>query len=168
MAHCDDCLFIKFYVEEEYLKAGYQKANDPVYKDSCVEMFIAFERGGGYYNFEFNCIGTCLLGYGSGRENRTLLSESTIGQIEYFSNLYKGYDSATKKAGWELTVKIPVSVFCKHVIKTLSGKSCLGNFYKCGDDLPVPHYLSWNPIQTPEPDFHRPEYFGKVLFEVSS
>ena len=35
---------------------------------------------------------------------------------------------------------------------------------KCGDDLTVPHFLSWNPIKTEKPDFHRPEFFGTVKF----
>ena len=39
------------------------------------------------------------------------------------------------------------------------------NFYKCGDKQVEPHYLSWNPVLTDNPDFHRPEYFGKVIFE---
>ena len=38
----------------------------------------------------------------------------------------------------------------------------LGNFYKCGDATEMPHYLSWNPIQTERPDFHRPEFFGEL------
>ena len=39
------------------------------------------------------------------------------------------------------------------------------NLYKCGDSLARPHYLSWQPVATPHPDFHRPEFFKPVLFE---
>jgi hypothetical protein len=46
----------------------------------------------------------------------------------------------------------------------LAGVECRGNIYKCGDALPVPHYVSWRPIDTPDPDFHRPEYFGQIVF----
>ncbi|MBT5542155.1 MAG: hypothetical protein HOK34_04920, partial [Gammaproteobacteria bacterium] len=28
-----------------------------------------------------------------------------------------------------------------------------------------PHYLTWNPVETSNPDFHRPEFFGKLIFE---
>ena len=38
------------------------------------------------------------------------------------------------------------------------------NVYKCGDLLPVPHFISWNPITTESPDFHRPEFFGQMRF----
>ncbi|MDE6137165.1 MAG: hypothetical protein K2F97_06800, partial [Muribaculaceae bacterium] len=40
-----------------------------------------------------------------------------------------------------------------------------GNFYKCASATSQPHYLSWNPIDTPEPDFHRPEFFGKLILQ---
>jgi hypothetical protein len=36
------------------------------------------------------------------------------------------------------------------------------NFYKCGDKCMHPHYLSWSPIGLPEPNFHCPEFFGKI------
>ena len=40
-----------------------------------------------------------------------------------------------------------------------------GNVYKCGDMLPHPHFLSFFPINLPKPDFHRPDFFGDVVFE---
>ena len=40
-----------------------------------------------------------------------------------------------------------------------------GNFYKCGDLTATPHWGSWNPVGTGAPDFHRPEYFGKMPLE---
>ncbi|MBC7416687.1 MAG: hypothetical protein H7325_00845, partial [Pedobacter sp.] len=37
---------------------------------------------------------------------------------------------------------------------------------KCGDDLPKPHYLSWNPItNVAEPNFHLPEFFANAIFQ---
>ena len=40
-----------------------------------------------------------------------------------------------------------------------------GNFYKCDESL-HPHFGSWNPIEAPAPDFHRPECFGKLMLEA--
>ncbi|MBK6284429.1 MAG: hypothetical protein IPF54_18980 [Draconibacterium sp.] len=28
-----------------------------------------------------------------------------------------------------------------------------------------PHFVTWNPIGTENPDYHCPQYFGKVQFE---
>jgi len=40
--------------------------------------------------------------------------------------------------------------------------SMMANFYKCGDGLSKPHYLSWKPIVAEKPDFHRPEFFSTI------
>jgi hypothetical protein len=40
-----------------------------------------------------------------------------------------------------------------------------GNFYKCGDELGVPHFVSWTKIKTDSPAFHMPEFFGGLEFE---
>ena len=37
------------------------------------------------------------------------------------------------------------------------------NFYKCGGDHEIQPYGSWAPIDSPTPDFHRPEAFGRVI-----
>ena len=38
----------------------------------------------------------------------------------------------------------------------------LGNFYKCADETMNPHFVSWSPIDLPEPNFHCPEFFGEI------
>ncbi|MNL73189.1 hypothetical protein D3C87_1986170 [compost metagenome] len=40
-----------------------------------------------------------------------------------------------------------------------------GNFYKCGDKLEQPHYLSWSPIHLPHPQFHAIDFFGNINFQ---
>ena len=39
------------------------------------------------------------------------------------------------------------------------------NCYKCGDCTVQPHYLAWNPPTSENPDFHRPQDFGALIFE---
>ena len=41
----------------------------------------------------------------------------------------------------------------------------IANFYKCGDKLQTPHFLSWNPIDLEKPNFHCPEFFGMLRFK---
>jgi Carbohydrate-binding family 9 len=65
---------------------------------------------------------------------------------------------------WTITIAIPREVFFHHKIKKLTGKTFMANFYKCGDKLPEPHYVTWNPVETPAPDFHQPGYFGLLRF----
>lgn len=46
-----------------------------------------------------------------------------------------------------------------------AGQILKANFYKCGDRCRSPHFLSWCAIQSPQPDFHRPEDFGYLVLE---
>ncbi len=39
------------------------------------------------------------------------------------------------------------------------------NCYKCGDLTEKEHYLSWNPVDHPTPDFHRSCDFGAMILE---
>ncbi|MGB4401046.1 MAG: carbohydrate-binding family 9-like protein [Daejeonella sp.] len=163
IGYSDYALLLKFFVSEKEVKAIYAKPNDPVYKDSCVELFISFEDEKEYYNFEFNCAGTCLLGFGKERNERLQLSDELIGRIRYQSVL-KPSNCPEANISWELTLEIPLDVFHFHQIKTLKNKRARANVYKCGDDLLQPHFLAWNEIETEAPDFHRPEFFGSIEF----
>jgi hypothetical protein len=159
----DDAIFLAFCVKEKHFKATYQQTNDPVYKDSCVEFFIGFDDDGTYYNFEFNAIGTALVGYGL-PGNRELLPALLISDIKRAAS-NKTVLGGSLPFEWELRLTIPFSLFYKHSISTLKGKTCLANFYKCGDELPEPHFLCWNNIIADKPDFHLPQYFNKLLFD---
>ncbi len=163
MAYGDQGVFLKFYVQEKDIRAIYSEPNDPVYKDSCVEFFVSFEDEKEYYNFEFNCAGTCLLSFGKERTNRIMSSDEVINSIAFRSSI-KPASSKQSNIGWELTLAIPFSAFQYHEFKSLKGKKCRANFYKCGDDLPEPHFVVWNEIKTEEPDYHRPEFFGSIKF----
>ena len=160
----NDCIVLKYNVKEKAIRAVYNQPNEPVYEDSCVEFFISFGNEPGYYNFEFNCIGTCLLGFGKGRENRELLPESVIRLIKTDARLTQENNQVYGDVSWELTLMIPLAVFNHHSFTSLKGQQCRANFYKCGDKLPEPHFLTWSNIESPEPDFHRPEFFGKLTF----
>jgi hypothetical protein len=162
IAYGNDALFIKYFVKEKTLRAVNYTVNSPVYKDSCVEFFIGFENEPAYYNFEFNCIGTHLTGYGENNLNRKTLPAHISQQIKYKAVLTN--DQKNESVGWELTLLIPFTTFYYHSISSLKGKNCIANFYKCGDELPEPHFVSWSNIQWPQPNFHLRQFFGKLLF----
>ena len=60
---------------------------------------------------------------------------------------------------------IPTGTAFHSQIVTLDGARMKANFYKCGDKLQTPHFLSWNRIDLPSPNFHRPDFFGTLEFE---
>jgi hypothetical protein len=163
IAHSSHHLLLKYFVTEKHVRALYKEANDPVHKDSCVEFFIAFGGESNYYNLEFNCVGTCQAAFGAGKNGRIMIDRNIIHKIRWHM-LMETASIQDDRIRWELTLMIPFDVFCFHNLTTLKGMSCRANFYKCGDDLPDPHFLTWNNISGDEPDFHQPEYFGSIHF----
>lgn len=163
VAYGPDCLFLQYEVKETVVQAAHGRPNDPVYQDSCVEAFISFDDGSTYYNFEFNCIGTVLAGYGKSRNSRQWLPEEALHAIQWQAVI--GKDKRDSLVKWTLTLSLPFEVFIHHRLPSLQGQQCRANFYKCGDSLPEPHFLSWSDIQSKEPDFHLPQFFGTLLFE---
>ncbi len=167
IAHNNNQIWLKFYVQEEHILAHFTETNSATHKDSCVEFFLDPQQNGNYYNFEFNCIGTTHLAYGPNRSNRQFLDPGLIDKrIQIASTLGElPFDEKTGRHSWEMTIIIPAEILIHDnglVLKELKGNA---NFYKCGDKTSKPHYLSWNPVGTANPDFHQPDYFGTLIFE---
>jgi len=159
-------IFLKYYITEAFVKAEKSESNQMVCEDSCVEFFVSPAADGIYYNLEFNPIGTCLLGSGTSRKDTTRAPLSVIDRIRRKGSLGTvPFEERKGQFFWTITIAIPFEVFFRHRIQGLEGVSFRANFYKCGDMLSQPHYLTWNQVGTENPDFHRPEYFGQLSFE---
>ena len=162
IARSSHSLFIHFNVIEKNIRALYSTDQHSVWEDSCVEFFCKQPGLDHYFNFEFNCIGTCLATKRKGRElDVQPLSEQKMKSIKRFASL--GSEPFDEKSGifeWKLTIEIPFEVIDIQ-LENLPIMLC-ANFYKCADGTSVPHYLSWNHISTDIPDFHRPDFFGEI------
>jgi Carbohydrate-binding family 9 len=164
IAHTDNRILLKYFVREKAIRVLHHEDNSPVHEDSCVEFFIAFDDDEEYYNLEFNCAGTCLLGFGKNSAQRSLVGVDVIRQIKRYSAINNSLNGSNDAFSWELAVMIPAEVFVHHKIDSLKGKRYRVNFYKCGDKLPQPHFLSWQDMKTASPDFHLTEFFGEAYF----
>jgi len=165
IAHSNEGIYLKFWVSEEGIRGMVTEDNGNVFTDSCVEFFIDPTGDGSYYNFEFNCIGSLLLAFGSSRHHREKASPEILDKVLRYSTLGSNQIVHEKRMfEWELTVFIPFEAFFKHQISSLAGKTVRANLQKCGDEMAVPHFITWSPIATPQPDYHRPEFFGKLFF----
>ncbi|MBD5180330.1 MAG: hypothetical protein HDT01_03415, partial [Bacteroidales bacterium] len=164
IAHTGDAILLNYKVNEEAVRAVAEGDNGRVWEDSCVEFFVTFD-GMQYHNIECNCVGTILSAVGSERENRNLLAAEQLDKIKRKSTLCKDGLPVSGPVEWEVSLVIPVEIFAASSVESFDGIEARGNFYKCGDLLPTPHFLSWNPIEISTPNFHRPDYFGKIIFE---
>ena len=156
MFHTGYRLMLRFDVAESYTAALVTEDN-----------FIAPDEGL-YYNFETTCIGRMLL---SGRKSRTEdvqpAPAEVLASVKRFTTYPFGEPFAERKGDnrWSLTLAIPPQALFRHALTDWSGLEARMNLYKCGDRLSHPHFLSWKPVRTETPDFHRPEFFEAVTFE---
>ena len=155
-------LAVSYFVEGPDLLATQMSDNGHSWEDSCCEFFI---RPGGeeYFNFETTCIGSVLAAHGPNRNERTQIDPLDVAKVLRRSSL--PHEPVEIKGGnhvWKLDILIPFGLV------GLDGnslpRSVDANFYKCGDRTATPHFLSWSPIDVPSPDFHRPDFFGKLIF----
>lgn len=166
IAYNENELFLQYQVKEQSVKAEITKSNGRVWTDSCVEFFVSPEGNDEYYNLEINCIGTILLGFRKKGEPATHGTDEQIATIRRNSTLGDSpFSEQNKPTEWQITVAIPWEVFFNHSLQPVQGKKMRGNFYKCGDELSVPHFVSWTKIKTEKPSFHNPEFFGGLEFE---
>ena len=159
-------MLLHYKVEETCIRAIAEKDNDNVYEDSCCEFFFQQKEGPSYYNLECNCAGTLLLGFRENPQSKEHATPEMLQLIDRWSSL--GREKRPLQEGdfhWQLALLVPVAVFFQSNINSLDGIHARCNFYKCGDHLSRPHYLSWQPIRTDKPNFHVPQFFGECQFE---
>ena len=165
MFHNGEYLFVRYDVTEDCTAARVAEDNGEVWTDSCVEFFISPDNKG-YYNFETNCIGKLLLGFRCKDKEPAMAPKSVLDSVKRFSLLpCSVFDERHDAKPWWLIIAIPASALFMHEFHSWDGIKAKANVYKCGDNLSKPHFLSWNPINHPTPNFHLPEFFGNLELE---
>ena len=172
LVHDGNALKGCFTIGDCYVRSVHQGFQSPVYKDSCVELFLQPKPGGGYFNFEFNAGGAMLVYWiedplreGDGFRKYQPLSLEACAQVTVRSSLpARVVPEIQEPLQWTLSFVIPVVVLEHYAgpIGDLSGQRWRANAYKCGDETSHPHWLSWAPLDTL--DFHRPQCFGELVF----
>lgn len=159
LAYSEKALVLLYKVSEEHVLGNVLENNGPVWEDSCVETFIKDPVNEGYYNIEVNCIATKLAAHRLSRTEFELFSDEKIAEIDCHSTLeHQATDLENQE--WSLLKIIPFgSLGLERAPEYLEV-----NFYKCGDNCSRAHYLSWSPIGLSKPNFHCPEFFGKIRF----
>ncbi len=149
---------------EEDILCNCTKRDDPVYTDSCLEFFLMpIEGDDRYINFEVNKNGVYLSQIGTCRADRIFIKSLT--DIEPVIETIEITEDG--KTAWGYEIIIP-----EKLISALYGvdyriRECTMkcNFYKCAELNKNPHFGTFFPVKTEKPDFHRPEFFGSILFE---
>lgn len=172
LAWDEQYVYVIFRVEDRFVRAVATETHQFVCLDSCVEFFFTPQptTETGYFNLEMNCIGTILLYHQTARgENQRTIDPADVATIQVATSLPKGVAieaEITAPQVWTVEYAIPLAMLGKYapVKKPAAGVRWRANFYKCADQTSAPHWLTWNRVDRPKPDFHRPEYFGVLEF----
>ena len=164
--HNDAYLFIEYDVREKCTAALETVDGNDVYKDSCVEFFILPQGSAHYYNFEWNAIGTLCMSRRTGRHDPVHAPKEVLSSVLTVSTYgRKAFSEILGDNVWQLRAAIPCTALFGDALESWKGAQFKANFYKCGDALSTPHYVTWAPVETPSPDYHRPEFFRPVVCE---
>lgn len=160
LCYDEEAIYVHFNVKEANIRAEETGDIGRPCEDSCVEFFFCPTLDNPYYfNIEMNPNRCIYLGIGSNRHDLCRM-------IQHDKNPLAAEVTMTED-GWQLAYRIPVAFIQRFFpeFKAESGAMMRGNFYKCGDSTVQPHYYSWNPVETVNPDFHQSAYYGKLYFE---
>ncbi len=171
MMYDDENIYVIFHVKDQYVRCLTKEINGPVWEDGAVEFFFAPDADQPllYFNLETNCGGTPLMHYNlvPRKESRELFREDIM-KIEIAHSLPRIIDPEMKDpVNWTLEYRIPLAMLEKYSKITHPGKDVRwkANFYKIAENNSNHHYITWSVVENPVPDFHKPEFFGKLIFE---
>jgi hypothetical protein len=173
LLHSEDALLGIFRVEDRYVRCRHTRFQDPVYEDSCVEIFLQPKPERGYLNFEMSCGGALLATHitdarrvPGGFAAFKKLPETHGRKVRVRSSLPPVVEPEIEgPLEWELSFVVPTALLESYVgpIGPLSGQTWRANLYKCGDRTSHPHWASWAPVDAL--NFHLPHCFGWLRFE---
>lgn len=153
---------------ERPIRVAAHACNGLVWEDSCVEFFFnpmpSADRR--YLNFEVNAEGVMLLGFGADRHDRKQL-DFDPGRFRISADVPPNGAAAWDKPFYTVQFEIPLAFLEERygALEFKPGTVMAGNFQKCGETTANPHFGVWNPILTEQPDFHQPDYFGRLILE---
>jgi len=167
----DDNVYVFFRVQDRYVRAVAETYHDPVCQDSCAEFFLTCgqDTSNGYFNVEVNCGGTLLFYHQTARgKNARQVAIEDCQAIKIIASLPKIVEpEIAEPTLWTVKYALPLDILAKYaqVERPGPGVTWKANFYKCADKTSHPHWLTWNPVGKPRPDFHLPQFFGTLVFE---
>ena len=166
----DEHLYIAHICQDAYITARTREHDGPVAKDDCFELMIAPDtaRPNFYFNVEWNVIG----GYVDGHRPQGPKGPRADWDVEgvQIAGSYVGTlnDDTDIDQYWTVEVAIPLKNFSVYSPKSQveSGTVWNLNINRHGGDTNM-QYSQWSPGDTPQPAFHTPHRFGRLIFSDS-
>jgi hypothetical protein len=164
----DEFLYVAFRCDDAHIWAEQIERDSPVYQDDCVELFTAPNsvHPFNYFNIEMNVGGAFLDRHhpsGPGKAETPNWNARGV-RIATTVDGTLNDDTDTDRS-WMLEAAIPFANFAsvaQHTPPHLEDVWHL-NLNRLGGKT-NPQYSQWSPGRTERPQFHAPQYFGRVIF----
>jgi hypothetical protein len=166
----DERIYFAFKCDDKHISAEvYGKGG--VSRDDCCEAFISPVPEGperlDYLNYEINCIGSWIVGYHAKSRDKNP-GRWDVGHVvigRYIKGTCNKDDDTD--TGWTLEFSVPWEHFKEFAAKfpPKNGQVIYVGLHRCGGKT-NPQYSQWSPSQTPKPQFHSPQDFGKVILST--
>lgn len=164
-AHDGVKLYLYYEITGEEVRAANTNDFGSVWEDSCVEFFMQREGETVYRNFECNIIGAMLASCREVGEDAQKMPSHIMETIYRHSSIQQRFEDGKQVCDWTMYIEIPKEALGFSESEVLKGEYIRANFYKCGDKTPSTHFISWNAIDLPSPNFHVPQFFGLLELE---
>lgn len=157
------------WVDQNY----YKEHNEPLFNQEVFEVFIAQgeEAPEHYWEFQVNPNGAVFSGkvsntYRSSQKFSMKMVDPTAVGIE--ANIDKNSESELWKGVWKIPLdlisdKTKPMIFRMNMYRIVSKTDHLNADWSCNETNSV--FACWNSTQAEKPSFHRPDYFGYLIFE---
>ncbi|NLG52769.1 MAG: hypothetical protein GX541_02175 [Clostridiales bacterium] len=161
-------LYMRSYEDAKNRRAEVYRDNGEIYQDSCLEFFFnpCPESRDVFINLEINPRRFLYLAFGEPDIRKRHLF--TTDEYNHFYLTVLDRETALAGDYWDVSACIPFS-FIKRVMPEFEKSEKMrftGNFFKCGNKTPMPHYGCWSEIipDSDVPNFYKTRYFGEILF----
>jgi hypothetical protein len=154
-------IFARLWSFEENPRCVCVNRDEPVYTDSCLELFLKPIPGNAaYVNFEINCKGVYLSQFGKKRQGRIFIKEYCKSEPVTTPFTLK----SNGKTAWGVEIFLSESLISEIYDTDYRIEPCQikGNFYKCGDKTPRAHFGAFFPAGSAMLGFHNPARFGNI------
>ena len=166
----DKHLYVSFLCQDAHVWAVHTRHDEPVYEDDCVEVFTSPnpDHPEKYFNIEMNVRRAWLDRYHpEGPDKKPPTNWNAMGMNIATTVQGTLNDDSDRDRSWILEAAIPLANFSKVAKHTPphNGDVWNLNLNRLGGKTNS-QFSQWSPGKTKEPQFHAPQYFGRVIFST--
>jgi len=168
----DKYLYVASIAEDGHIAARHSEHDGPIPEDDCFEVMLAPDpsKPEVYFNMEWNVIGGYVDNF---RPHGPKQPRAKVWDAKglRMAGSYVGTlnDDSDTDQYWMVEAAIPFENFRAHMPHTPPrvGSSWNLNLNRHGGKINL-QYSQWSPGDTPQPNFHTPHRFGRLIFSERS